>query len=399
VADLIRKGHNSFVLMNDVPAVDGLVKRGKALEDARTYLPIGCYEPAVDGKEAACTMNVTVNLAKPLELALHDGADPLSGEQIGPHTGDAREFDSFERLMDAYLAQMDFALSRAHRCIGQAEREWPRINPSPLIASTIDDCLARGLDVGQGGPRYNSVGFVGAGLASASDSLLALRRAVYDEKRYTMEQVLGALTSDYEGDEEMRQYLLNRVPKWGNNDPEADRMAKRVADHYCDKVHSFTNGRGGACQAALFTLTFALAGGRLTGALPDGRMAHESLAPGVGASYGRDKKGVTSLMSSVSKLDFTRTPNGSVLDVTLHPSALMGEEGLNAFVSLIKTFFAQGGYAVQFNVYDVATLRDAQRHPEHYASLQIRVTGWSVYFTSLSEEEQNQFIARIVHGA
>jgi pyruvate-formate lyase len=196
----------------------------------------------------------------------------------------------------------------------------------------------------------------------------------------------------------MRQYLLNRVPKWGNSDHEADQMGKRIADYYCNKVHSFMNYRGGGCQAALFTLTFAWQGGKLTGALPDGRRAHESLAPGMGASYGRDKNGVTALMGSVAKIDSTQLPNGAVLDVTLHPTAVNGTEGLNALVSLIKAFFAEGGYAVQFNIYDVDTLKDAQRHPENYATLQIRLTGWSVYFTTLSKEEQDQFIARISHG-
>jgi formate C-acetyltransferase len=398
-ADLLRNGHNSIVLMNDVPAVEALVRRGKALEDARTYLPIGCYEPAVDGKEAACTMNSTTNLAKPVELALNDGADPLSGKQIGPHTGDSRQFATFEQLMAAYTTQLDFVLNSIHQHVSTAERHWPQINPSPLIAATIDDCLVRGKDLGQGGPLYNTVGFVGAGLANASDSLLALKQVVFDEKRFTMDQVLDALKGNFEGQEQMRLYLQNRVAKWGTNDPEADEMAKRVADHFCNTVHGFTNARGGVCQAALFTLVYALSAGKLTGALPDGRKAHESLAPGVGSMYGRDKKGVTGLIGSVTKLDFNETPNGAVLDVTLHPTSLIGEEGLNALVTIIKTFFAQGGYAIQFNVFDVETLRDAQRHPERYASLQIRVTGWSVYFTSMSREEQDQFILRNIHSA
>ena len=399
VADMIRRGHNSFVLMNDVPAIDGLVKRGKTVEDARAYLPIGCYEPAVEGKEAACTMNVTLNLAKPVELVLNRGVDPLSGRRIGPDTGDPRLFNDFGHMMGAYLTQLDFILNRTHKHIGEAERQWPQINPSPLIAATIDDCLARGKDIGQGGSHYNSVGFVGAGLANACDSLMALKQAIYDDKRYKLDEVIDALQLDYKGEESMRLYLLNRIPKWGNNNVESDAMAKDIADHFSEKVHSFTNARGGACQAALFTLTFASEGGKHTGALPDGRKSGESLAPGVGAMYGQDKNGVTALMGSVAKLDFTETPNGSVLDVTLHPTAVRGNEGLDAFVALAKTFFAKGGYAVQFNVFDAETLRDAQKHPERYASLQIRVTGWSVYFTTLSKEAQDQYIERIEHSA
>ena len=397
VADLIRRGHNSFVLMNDMPAVEALVKRGKTWEDARTYLPIGCYEPAVDGKEAACTMNIEINLAKVLELALHDGFDPRSGEQVGMHTGDPRGFASFEQLFGVYTKQMDFLLSRTVEYVGAHERQWPQINPSPLIAGTIHDCLEKGKDIGRGGAHYNAVGCVGIGLANACDSLLGLKKAVFDEKRFSMAEVLDAIQSDFDGYEPMRQYLLNKVPKWGNSDSEADAMAKRIADYYCNKVHTFTNARGGPVQAALFTLTTQWSMGQVTGALPDGRKAGESLAPCVGATPGRDMNGATGLIGSVAKLDFTETPNGSVLDVMLHPSAVNGDDGLDAMVNLIKTFFAQGGYALQFNVYDVETLRDAQLHPESYASLQIRVTGWSVHFVTLSKFEQDQFIARNIH--
>ncbi len=398
VADLIRKGHNSFVLMNDETAVEALVKRGKTPEDARIYLPIGCYEPAVEGKEVACTMNVTVNLAKPLELALNDGVDPRTGIRLGPATGDASGFESYDDLHAAYITQLDHVLNNSRQHIAEAEREWPRINPAPFISGAIDDCIATGADISAGGARYNSVGFVGAGLANAADSLFALKAAAFDGARFTMAEIVDATRTDFYGREDMRLYLRNRVPKWGNNEPGVDAVAKGVADHFCATVHSFTNGRGGGCQAALFTLVAAASFGALSGATPDGRKSGESLAPGVGASYGLDIGGVTGLINSVSTLDFTETPNGSVLDVSLHPTAVAGEDGLNAFVGLIKTFFSQGGYAIQFNVLDAETLRDAQRNPEQYASLQVRITGWSVYFTTLTRKEQDQYIARIVHA-
>ncbi|MBT3273941.1 MAG: hypothetical protein HN368_12365, partial [Spirochaetales bacterium] len=398
-ADLIRKGHNSFVLMNDVPAVEAQVKRGKTREDARMYLPIGCYEPATDGKEAGCTMNIEINIAKTLELALHDGIDPLSGQQIGPHTGDPRSFENFEQMFDAFTGQLDFLLFSTIEYVGVHERHWPEINPSPLLAGTIHDCISRGKDIGEGGALYNGVGCVGIGLANTADSLSAIKQAVFDERRFSMAELLTATGKDFIGHEPMRQYLLNHVGKWGNNDTQADTMAKRVADYYCAKVHTFTNARGGPVQAALFTLMTQWTMGKLTGAMPDGRKCRTSLAPGVGPALGRDLNGVTGLIGSVGKLDFTETPNGSVLDVMLHPTAVSGEAGLDAMVNLIKTFFLQGGYALQFNVFDVETLKDAQKYPERHASLQIRVTGWSVFFTSLSEFEQNQIIARNIHTA
>lgn len=397
VADLIRRGHNSFVLMNDDPAIAGMVKMGKTIEDARTFLPIGCYEPAVDGKEAGCTMNLVVNLAKGVELALYDGVDPLSGEQIGPRSGDPRGFAFFDEFLSAYWVQMDFLLERCAEYIRAHEQQWPQINPSPLIAGTIDDCLLHGKDIGSGGARYNSVGAVGVALANACDSLLSLKQVVFEEQRYSMDQIVKAIDGNYDGQEAMRQYLLHRVPKWGNHDAAADRLACHIADEYCHKIHSFRNARGGPFQAALFSLEFQLSFGQQTGALPDGRKARAPLAPGVGASPGCDRDGVTALMHSVSQLDFTATPNGAVLDVMLHPSATRGTEGLEALVALIKTFFAQGGYALQFNVVDAETLCAAQRDPAQYASLQIRVTGWSVYFVTLPRHEQDMFIARNVH--
>ena len=397
IARLIRNGCNALVLLNDLSAVEALVKCGKTIEDARSYLSIGCYEPAIDGKEAACTMNMPINIAKILEMTLHDGMDPLSGEQIGPHTGDPRQFTDFDQLWDAFTTQLDSIISRSAESIGAHERQWPQINPSPLIAGTIDDCLPRGKDIGQGGPLYNSVGSIGVAVANTCDSLLAIKQTVFDEKRFTMGEILDATDCDFEGHETMRQYLLNRVPKWGNNDPETNALARRIGEHYCKKVHTLTNGRGGGFQAALFALRFQWLWGKVTGALPDGRKANTPLAPGVGATPGQDKKGVTALMGSVSNLDFTLTPDGSVLDIMLHPSAVKGEKGLEAIAGLIKSFFAEGGYGLQFNTVDVETLRKAQSQPEQYANLQIRVSGYSAYFTNLPRYEQDLFIARNTH--
>jgi pyruvate formate-lyase/glycerol dehydratase family glycyl radical enzyme len=397
VLEMVRRGHNAFVLINDGAVVPALQKRGKALEDARSYLPIGCYEPAVDGKEAACTTNLVVNLAKGVELALYNGTDPISAQQIGPFTGSAEEFDTFASFEQAAMAQLDYILDRSAAAIAAHERAWSKINPSPLIASSLDDCLARGRDVGDGGCHYNAVGCVGAGLANAADSLLAIKRAVFDDRRYTLLEVAEALRRDFQGCEAMRQYLLRRVPKWGNDDAEADSMAQQLAEHYCTKVHTFTNERGGPYQAALYSFTFQWALGRGTGALPDGRQAHTPLAPGVGAMAGRDTAGLTALLASVSKLDFSETPNGSVLDLRLHPSSVAGAAGLEALVILVKTFFQQGGLAVQFNILDAETLKAAQHNPEAYASLQVRVAGYSAYFVQLSKEMQDHLIAQNTH--
>ena len=404
VLGLVRDGHNAIVLMNDEAAVPALVKRGKGLEDARSYLPIGCYEPAVDGKEAACTTNLVINLAKPVELVLHRGVDPLSGAQVGVDTGDPDELGSFDRFLQAYLTQLDHILERSAQTIAGHERHWSRINPSPLIAATIDDCLERGLDIGEGGAHYNAVGCVGAGLANAADSLLAVKHAIYSGSRFTIQELIEALEHDFQGHEPMRQYLANAVPKWGNGDSEADALSRQVAQHYCEKIHSFVNERGGPYQAALYSFTFQWTLGSDTGALPDGRKAHMPLAPGVGAMAGRDRSGVTGVLESVSGLDFYQTPNGSVLDVRLHPSSVRGQAGIEAMTSLVKTFFKKGadrvspGYALQFDVVEAETLCAAQRNPEAYRTLQVRVAGYSAYFVQLSTEMQDHLIAQGRHS-
>ena len=394
-ADCIRRGRNSFVLINDEPAVESLIKQGKTPEDARIYLPIGCYEPAVDGKEAACTMNIMINMAKPVELALHEGKDYKTGEQIGPKTGDPKSFKCFDDFLNVYFLQLDFIITEAVRLTAAHERQWPMVHPSPLVAGTIEGCIEKGKDVGEGGPVYSSVGCVGTGLANACDSLFAIKKAVYDDKAISIGQIVGALDIDFEGREPLRQYLRNQIAKWGNDSEDVDKIAKLIADHYSTTVDSLKNGRGGKIQAALFSLRHCVEFGEVTAALPDGRRSGESLSPGVGAMTGLDRNGATAHINSAGKLDYTNLPNGSVLDIMLHPSGVSGEKGLQAFVNLIKGYFHKGGFAIQFNVVDQETLRDAQKNPEKYANLQIRVTGWSVYYVNLSKEEQDHFISRV----
>ena len=398
VAELVRKGCNSIVVMNDGPSIEGLVRSGKSVEDARTYLSIGCYEPAVDGKDMACTMNIPVNLAKGIELALNDGMDPLSGERLGIRTGDPRRFTSIGRVRDAYAAQMDHLMNRAAEYLTRYEAFWEEMNPSPFIAATIDDCVAEGRDIGEGGCRYNSVGCPAGALAETADSLAAIERAVFRERICTMDTLIAALAADFQGYEQLRAYLVNRVPKWGNGDAEVDGIARDIADHFCDTVGSFRTSRGGPYQPGLFALHFQWTFGSRTGALPCGRRSRTPTAPGIGAGPGMDRGGITSLMTSMSRLDFAKAPDGSVLDVMLTPDSLRGETGIETAVSLIRTHFERGGNYLQFNVVDTDVLEEAQQDPERFANLQIRVTGYSAYFTRLSKLEQDLFIARNKHA-
>ncbi|MBP7401955.1 MAG: hypothetical protein KBA30_05005 [Clostridia bacterium] len=397
IARILRQGKTAFVLTNDDVAIPALVKHGKTLEDARNHLLIGCYEPTVEGLEIACNMSLRINLAKAVELALHNGTDPVSGLELGPRTGEPREMTEYGMFEEAVFAQIDAQVDRATAYVRRFEPWWPSINPSPVLAGTFPDCLATGRDIGQAGPKYNNTGCMGAGLANIADSLMAVRRLVYEERRLPMDSLIAALDADFVGSEDLHRHIVHRIPKWGNDQPDVDGIARRVADRYTARVNRTPNARGGGFRASMFTLDYRYKFGKRMGATPDGRRRGAYLAGGVGAMTARDINGLTAQILSVTKLDFTDIPNGSVLDIYLHPSAVQGEDGIAALVALIRTYFARGGFGIQFNVFDSKTLLDARLHPEDHATLQVRVCGWNVYFTSMSPYEQEQYIEANKH--
>jgi len=239
---------------------------------------------------------------------------------------------------------------------------------------------------------------MGGCLANAADSLVAVKRLVYDENRLTMPELVRVLNDDWKGLERLRLYAQNRLPKWGNNNDEADGVAKGITDFYTSYINGMPNNRGGIFVASMFSLDNNIRWGRKLGALPDGRRAGTYLSKNIGAMTAMDRAGVTAHIESVTKLDFTDIPNGSSLDIYLHPSAVSGEQGIESIVSLVKTFFTRGGFGIQFNIFDVNTLREAQRDPRKYATLQVRVCGWNVYFITLGAEAQEQFINSTAHS-
>ena len=378
VVGCIQAGCTGVVINNDARQTEMLIQNGKTPEDARNYLLIGCYEPAVMGKELNCSGAASLNLAKAVELTLAKG-----------------DYASFDDFMAAYLGTLESQIALALDTTRRHERLWPRVNPSPLLSGSMDACMEKGLDVSQAGAQYNTTGFLFAGLANAADSLAAIEQLVYAEERCSLAELKAALAADWEGFEELRLTARNRVPKWGNNDDRVDRFAVAIAEFVGKRINHEPNARNGVFQAALYAiLPAAQSYGKLTGALPDGRRAGEPLAVNTGATVSMDTSGVTSLINSVTKLDLAQFPNGTVLDIMFHPSAVGGEEGIHTIISVIRTHFEQGGMAIQFNIFDADTLRDAQRNPGRYANLQVRVCGWNVRFTDLSLEEQNGFIAK-----
>lgn len=374
----IQAGRTSIVIVNDAEQIKMLRQNGKTLEDANDYLLIGCYEPAVMGKELNCSGASSLNLAKAVELVLASG-----------------NYASFEDVMNAYLKILDTLFASAADKTRRHERLWSKINPSPFFSGTMDSCLEKGLDVSQAGAKYNTTGCCCVGIANAVDSLAVIKQFVYEEKRCTLAELRIVLANNWKGREELRLTARNRVPKWGNNNDKVDDIAVKITDFLDKRINYEPNARGGVFQAALYGIIgVAKNFGLETGALPDGRMAGEPLTMNTGATPGMDKNGVTSLINSVTKIDLSQFPNGTTLDIMLHPSITKGSEGIQTIGSIIRSHFAQGGMALQFNIFDAKILRDAKLHPEKYANLQVRVCGWNVRFADLAPEEQDIFITK-----
>ncbi len=397
VAGCIRKGCNSFVLVNDEVGIASLVKRGVPEAEARNYVLMGCYEPAIMGKEVPCSGSQWVNIAKALEWALYDGVDPLTGRQMGPQTGECETFTSFDGFYAAFKRQLSALFEGALDVQVAYESRWEEMNTSPLLSGTMLECVEEGRDISAGGAKYNNTGCCVASLASTVDSLIAIRELVFESKTITMPALAETLQANWADNELLRLKVLSGRQKFGNNQEGPDALASDIAEYVASIINSRSNERGGRFCVALNSIHHCHSFGMQVGALPDGRQAHQPLSKNLSAVTGMDREGVTALINSVTKLDFTQFPNGSVLDIMLHPSAVQGEQGLSALVGLIRSYFAQGGFGIQFNIFDVNTLREAQEHPEQYANLQVRVCGWNVHFVNLSKPEQDAFIEQAEH--
>ena len=394
-ADCIRDGCSGIVFCNDRSIIETMMKFGKTREDARRYVPIGCYEPAAEGLEMNRSVSATVNLPKLVELALNDGFDPVYGRQSGPRTG--LDFGSYAEFEEAFFRQADYVLDLAMDQIRKSEGCWPRFNPSPVLSGTMAPCLDTARDVSRGGAKYNNAGIVCGSLGTAVDALIAVKRLVFEEKRLTLAELRDILRSDWEDNQRLRLIALKKLPKWGNGDPAADEIARRLNARLSACVNGQPNTLGGVFQLAQFSIDFTVRFGRSCGATPDGRRRGEMTSKNLAAVTALDRRGVTAMIESAGRLDQTQFPDGAVLDCILHPSAVRGAEGLRAFVRLIETYFELGGRCIQFNVFDAATLRAAQENPEKYASLQVRVCGWNVFFNHLSRAEQDEFIRQAEH--
>jgi trans-4-hydroxy-L-proline dehydratase len=394
-ARIIRTGFGQPSVFNSDLIVQELVRQGKSLADARCGGSSGCVEVGAFGKE---NYNLTgyFNLPKVLELALNDGRDPRTGLQLGPQSGQPETFTSFEDLFEAFQTQLSYFIDIKVRGNNIIERLYAAYMPAPFLSLLIDDCIARGKDYHDGGARYNTSYIQGVGLGTMADSLSAIHYHIYDEKNLEMEELLAALREDFAGRESLRQRLLNQTPRYGNDDDYADRHMQAVFEAYYNAVEGRQNTKGGTYHINLLPTTVHVYFGSVTGATPDGRRATQPLSEGVSPVQGADRRGPTAVLRSVAKMDHART-GGTLLNQKFTPNLLQDEAGLDALVSLVRTYFALDGHHIQFNVVDAATLRKAQQRPQEYRDLIVRVAGYSDYFCDLSEVLQEEIITRTEH--
>lgn len=398
-AEVIKTGIGMPQNFNDKIAIDALMKNGASLKDARNFCIIGCVELVVAEDNWANGGAAWVTVPKMLELALNQGVSRYGkqkGIQIGPVTKDPRRFESYEEVWDAFVTQLKYFVYHGAILMNLADWIHGELTPQPYLSSLCLSPIENGRDTTRGGTRYNVLCPNAVGVVNVGDSLAAIKKLVFDEKILTMEEMIDLLDTNFEGKETERQMLLNRAPKYGNDDDYVDMIVAEVGRVWCEEAAKYTiPRRGGVHAPGIYTVISNIPFGAIVGALPSGRLAGAPLADGgVSPHVGADKKGPSAVINSAAKIDQRIATNGTLLNQRFHPSALEGAQGSRNLASLIKTYQDKGGYHIQFNVVSSQTLRDAQKNPEKYQDLLVRVAGYSAYFTSLSPEVQDNIIRR-----
>lgn len=389
---VIRQGHGYPSIFNPDTYVKEMVRAGKSLEDAREGGCSGCIEVGAFGKEAYLLTGY-LNTPKILEITLNNGIDPETGKKLGLETGDPRTFKTFEELYEAWHKQMVYFVNLKLSVNNYIERMFSLYAPATFLSLYIDDCIEKGKDYYSGGARYNTTYIQCTGLGTITDCFTTLKKHVFEEGKYTMDEILKAVAKNWEGEEKMRQYIRNHTPFFGNDDEYADTIAVRVYDDLVKAIEGRPNTRGGKTELNMLSTTCHNYFGSVCGATPNGRMAHFAISDGTSPAHGSDSHGPTAVIKSLGKLDQTKS-GGTLLNVRFVPALLKREEDQKKLASLIRTYFKFGGHHIQFNIVDTATLYDAQKHPDEYKDLLVRVAGYSDYFNDMTEQLQNEIIAR-----
>lgn len=388
---VIQTGFGQPSVFNTDVIIREMLHAGKNMTDARTGGPSGCVTISAFGRES-CTLTGYLNWPKIFELVCNNGLDPSTGRQVGLQTGNVCEFASFDDCMHAYRNQLRHFVDMKIRGNNIIERLYANYMPAPFMSLLMDDCIARGRDYHDGGPRYNSTYIQGVGIGTLTDAMAAVKFHVFENNTVTMQKLLEAMHADFDRHEPLRQLLLNRTPKYGNDDDRADSIAEQLFNAYYDVLDGRPNTKGGQYRVNLLPTTVHIYFGSVVGALPNGRKAKQPLSDGISPAQGADTKGPTAVIKSVAKIDHSRT-GGTLLNMKFNPQVFAGD-GLNNLAHLIRAYFKLDGHHIQFNVIDAETLRQAQQNPEQHRDLIVRVAGYSDYFVELGRDLQNEIIAR-----
>ncbi len=392
---ILKTGFGQPSIFNTDAIIQELVRQGKSIEDAREGGASGCVETGAFGKE---NYNLTgyFNLAKVFEITLNNGVDPKTQKMIGLSTGHPAKFASFEDLFSAFKAQIKYFVDIKIEGNNIIERMYADYLPTPFLSLLIDDCIQKGKDYHDGGARYNTSYIQGVGLGSMTDILTSIKFNVFDKKHIPMKELLSAIRRNYRGHEALRQRLLNKTPKYGNDDDYADEIMQAIFEAYYEAINGRPNTKGGCYRINLLPTTVHVYFGKVVGATPDGRKAGEPLSEGVSPVQGADRKGPTAVVKSVAKMDHLRT-GGTLLNQKFTPHLLDDEAGIDKLLRLIRSYFKLDGHHIQLNVVTADTLKDAQKNPTKYRDLIVRVAGYSDYFVDLSPELQDEIIRRTEH--
>ena len=397
-AKVIRQGHGYPSVFNPDTYIMEMVRQGKSLKDAREGGCSGCIEVGAFGKEAFLLTGY-LNVPKVLEVTLNNGIDPLTGETVGIATGDPRNFTDFEELYQAFVKQVQFVVDQKMRVSNYIDRMFAKYAPAPFLSVVIDDCISKGRDYYDGGPRYNTSYIQCCGLATVADSLSAIKKHVYEDGRFTMNGLLDAVANNFDGQEFMRQTIMNRTPFFGNDDDYADDIAVRVYDDLVETIDGKPNiKKGGVYHLNMLSTTCHIYFGKVLGATPNGRLAGKSISDGTSPSHGADTNGPSAVIKSLGKLDQMKS-GGTLLNQRFLPSLLKRDEDIKKLGQLIRSYFSLGGHHIQFNIVETATLLAAQECPDDYKDLLVRMAGYSDYFNDMNDDLQQEVIERTENEA
>ena len=395
---VIRQGHGYPSVFNPDIYIQEMLRQGKSLDDAREGGCSGCIEVGAFGKEAYLLTGY-LNVPKILEVTLNNGLDPVTGKMAGIETGDPPTFVSYDELYEAFLNQLRYIIDLKMRVSNYIDRMFAKYAPAPFLSVVIEDCISRGKDYYDGGPRYNTSYIQCCGLGTVTDSLAALKKHVFENRTFGMDKFLNAVSKNFQGEEILRQTIINRTPFFGNDDDYADSIALKMYNDLVDTIDGKPNIKpGGKYHLNMLSTTCHVYFGKVMGASPNGRLAGKSISDGTSPSHGADTKGPSAVIKSLTKLDHTMS-GGTLLNQRFLPSLLKKEEDIVKLGQLIRSYFRLGGHHIQFNIVDTATLLAAQSSPEDYRDLLVRMAGYSDYFNDMNTDLQQEVIERTENEA